>query len=133
MNKKILPAFLLMALFVSGCTLWEHYMGQPNRLIGAWTLKNKSLGPLVLKFDKRGNFIVDSNADGKKDIWGRYELFGNRVKFIDDLPRLNTDCYEAGFYHYSVKKGELRFDLFADHCKPRKYILNLPFVKQRKK
>ena len=134
MNKKLLSINLLLAtLFISGCAVTEHYLGQPNRLIGSCKLKDSSLGPLVLKFQKNGNFIVDANADGQRDIWGRYELLDNRVKFIDDLPRLNTDCYESGFYYYSVKNKELTFDLMADHCKPRKYILSLPFEKDPKK
>lgn len=129
-NKFVLAVILLTAGGFSGCALCDHYGGPPNRLAGKWKFKYSSLGPLVLKFNKNGTFIVDSNADGKRDIWGRYELLDNRVKFIDDLPRINTDCYEAGFYNYSVVKGELNFDLVADHCKPRKYILSLRFVKK---
>ena len=120
---------LFITLLVSGCSLREHYLGTPNRLIGAWKFKYSSLGPLTLKFDKYGNFMVDADADGKKDIWGRYELLDNRVKLTDEQPRITTDCYEAGFYYYSVAKGELNFDLLADHCKPRKYILSLRFIK----
>jgi hypothetical protein len=123
---------IVLVLFIGGCTLRDHYLGKPNRLVGAWKFKYSSLGPMVLKFKKDGTFTVDSNADGKRDIWGRYELLDNRVKFTDEMPRVTTDCYEPGFYYYSVQKGELNFDLVADHCKPRKYILSLRFVKNRR-
>src|SRR5947207_2598896 len=99
-NKLTVLVFIL--LLSSGCSsLRDYYFGEPNRLKGAWKLKYSSLGPLVLTFDKDGSFVVDSNADGKRDIWGRYELLGNRVKLTDDLPRINTDCYEPGFYYYT--------------------------------
>ncbi len=92
-------------------------------------MKSKDYGLLVLTFKKDKTFEVDYNADGERDIWGRFELLDNRIKFIDDKPRIISDCYEAGFYYYKIEGNELNFDLLADQCKPRKEVLNDTMVR----
>ena len=121
----------MLSVFVSGCSWVDGTWSRAPRLIGAWEFKDSSQGPLVLTFRKAQTFEVDYNADGKKDIWGQYELWENRIKFTDDKPREITDCFEPGFYYYLIKNHELYFDLLADHCRPRKYVLSLPMVRKK--
>ena len=115
---------------MAGCSLIPQNWKVPEKLTGAWQFKDSSQGPLVLTFRKNQTFEVDYNADGKKDIWGQYELWEKRIKLTDDKPRVITDCFEPGFYYYSIKNYELHFDLLADHCRPRKYVLSLPMVRR---
>ena len=120
----------MLSVFVSGCSWVDGTWSRAPRLIGAWEFKDSFQGPLVLTFRKDQTFEVDYNADGKKDIWGQYELWEKRIKLTDDKPRVITDCFEPGFYYYAIDNNELHFDLLADHCRPRKYVLSLPMVRR---
>ena len=131
--SKFLIQTGLIVVFTSGCVSICPFRIPAASLTGSWQFKDKSQGPLILTFKKDGTFIVDSNADGQRDIWGRFELLENRIKFIDDKPRIISDCYEPGFFYYAIYKDELNFTLLADQCKPRKFILSLSFVRLKNK
>jgi len=109
-----------------GCAGVSHLWDESDQIYGTWHFEDQSLGPLRLIFTKDHQFEVDANGDGQKDIWGRFELFENRIKFIDDKPRIITDCYEPGYKTYTIEEGLLVFKEFADQCKPRKFILSHP-------
>jgi len=125
-ENKFLFNILIVCCLLCGC----YTIQQSQRLKGVWHFKDRSLGPLTLTFLGDGTFEVDANADGNKDIWGRYKLLDNRVQLTDEEPRVTTECYEPGFHYFMIKNGVLKFELLADQCKPRKYILNLPMVKK---
>lgn len=92
-------------------------------LAGSWKFTDPANGPLILSFKNNNTYQIDFNNDGQTDISGIYRLLGNRVRFTDDEPRVKTDCYESGFYYYTLKNSLLIFELFADQCKPRKFVL----------
>ena len=117
---------LLPVIFLSGCA------AKGNGLAGQWVFADKGLGPLVLTFSEDGRFLVDADSDGNKDIWGRYDLYGERIEFIDDMPWIISDCNEPGFHFYRIDQGTLLFSEFADSCRPRKDVLKRPMVRKRR-
>jgi len=131
-SRRYLLISLVVFLSISGCTYLAKLQSPYKKLIGAWQFKDPSQGPLILTFRKDKTYEVDHNADGKKDIWGTFSVHDGRVRFVDDEPRVTTDCYEPGFHTYSVVNDELTFELFADQCLPRKYILKLGWVRANK-
>ena len=114
---------VVFCLMTGGCA------AKSSGLVGKWVFADKSQGPLVLSFTQDGGFIVDAEADGKKDIWGRYELFGQRVEFVDAQPWIGSDCHESGFHDFTIEEGTLRFSESADSCLPRKSVLRQPMVR----
>ena len=127
MNRLFLA--LILIIILCGCSLVTDVLKGRDQITGTWQFQDKTLGPLLLSFSDTGQFEVDANADGKKDIWGRFRLFENRITFIDDQPRVITDCYEPGFKTYTIEKDVLIFREYADQCKPRKFILKHPMVR----
>ena len=137
MEKRKIPlnmrnGYLNILLLVLCLTGLSACVTGTSSIRGEWGFEDKTMGPLVLAFLGDGTFIVDANADGKKDIWGHYDLFGRRIQFRDEEPRVTTDCYEPGFHYYEIDKGVLRFSEFAEQCKPRKYILSYPMKRIKK-
>ena len=106
------PIFILMAsMALSGCsTLFELTRNQKQSIYGSWRFADHHLGPLVLSFRENNTFEVDFNDDGKKDIWGKFQRWSNRIIFRDNLAGIITDCYEPGIHTYTIKNNILR------HC-----------------
>ena len=122
---------LLTALLMSGCSFLDIVQGTYIDLAGSWEYKSTGCNPLVLSFRKDMTFEVDFDSNGTRDIWGRYELYADRIKFIDAEDECTTDCQEWAMYEYAIKGRELRFRLLADECRPRKYALSLTWQRVR--
>ena len=107
-------------------------LGGSRPLVGSWQYKDKTKETAMLTFHEDMTFEVDNNSDGIRDSWGRYELFDNRVKLIEEKNRQITACFEPGFYYYEITDKDLRLSLLADQCQHRTRILNplMEMVKQ---
>jgi len=120
-----------LSVFFSGCSSVNNALIMWRvPLYGTWGFQDETLGQLRLKFATDGQFEVDANADGIRDIWGKFILLENRVQFVDAQPRITSDCYESGFHTFRIDDGILKFSEFADQCKKRKFILRQSFVKR---
>lgn len=125
---------LILIILFSSCTYLEPiHTFWDSPLVGSWRFKDEGMGPLVLSFHRDGTFIVDYNADGQRDIRGRYELFENRVTFIDDRPRVTTECYEQGFHYFFIEEETIQFTELAEQCKPRRAVLKQRMVRVKMK
>ncbi len=111
-----LSLFLIAAL--SGCCHLAHHSKQDGGLNGAWKFKDRYQGSYVLTFDD-GSYAVDFDGDGNKDVWGRYELNWDEIRFTDKGGKIGEDCRESGKYQYNLSGNELKFKLVSDACASR--------------
>ena len=130
--KFFISILIGLSVFLSGCSSVNNaLMMWREPIYGTWGFQDKASGQLRLKFSKDGQFEVDADADGDRDIWGEFTLFRNRIQFVDAQPRITSDCYEPGFHIFTIDDGILKFREFTDQCKPRKFILKRPFKREK--
>lgn len=127
-HKKMMGVTVVICVgiaFLGGCCRFEKKVCRPEpTLIGSWKLKNQGNGPATtLTFREDQTFQVDIGGDGVADIWGTYDLYGNRLKLTDTRSGGTTDCLHSGFYNYTINGRELSFEVFAEECAPRREIL----------
>lgn len=128
--KSIFLLVIFFSLFsLIGCTRVMLSSSFNPALLGQWKFKDSSLGPHVLTFTRDFEFSLDYNGDGQKDIWGKYQVFKNRLKFVEPRGETETICKHPGFHLFAIKKNELNIKEFADACKPRKLTLQYPLIK----
>jgi len=86
-------------------------------LAGRWT---NSVGTVwTIRAD--GTFNVDTNHDGKPDIWGAYTVAGDAVTMRRTAGKTSKDCRGTGVYKFSrANENTLIFTLVSDACKDRK-------------
>jgi hypothetical protein len=126
--KCYLPVGLLFIMI--GCAIMPSMPSKAEGLIGTWGFQDTTKGGLTLSFKEDLTYVVDYNNDGVADITGNFYFFEETIKFTDDAPRKETDCYEAGFHEYVLTNDLLRFKPFAEQCAPRKFILGLPLIRK---
>ena len=96
---------------------------------GKWYLQGYEKTHSIL-FKRNKRFEYDYNGDGKRDIWGSYEiLFDRLIRFTDAKDEMETLWVHHGFHHYSVVGRELQFAFYADQCLPRKMTLDSTWSK----
>lgn len=121
---------LLLLCSCLSCAGPEHSY---QRLVGDWQyLDPARQGPLTLSFKPNYQYEVDFHGDGAKDIWGKIELFQNKIKMTEEKAAYRTDCRQAGFYDFQLTNEQLVFLEFADECLPRKFSLVHPRKKLKK-
>lgn len=132
--RAFITRALSISLFLSinsGCASLELVSTHNDRMVGSWKIKDNPNRPLILTFKNDQTFEVDFQADGAKDIWGRYLIIGDMIKFDDADEKCRSDCTEPGFFHYHIRGNRLDFDYLADACVPRKSILKWEWVREK--
>ena len=138
-KEKMMTVIALIFVF-SGCS-WldipynfnDLVPGASPNVIGKWKFKDPSAGPHTLTFQKDHAYTVDLNGDSAKDLWGRYEIYLDKVKFTDEGGQIGSTCHDSGYYRYKIQGNEVRFEFLGDQCSERIKALSAAWVRASKK
>ncbi len=93
---------------------------QPDPLAGNWT-KNFNGRTVTLSFSPDQKFQTDFTGDEGIDVWGRYELSGNRITFNDEGGDYSADV--AGVYEFKADETSVTFTEVDDPLAGRKILM----------
>ena len=94
-------------------------------LVGSWTAVAPSGRTATLTFRAGGFFEIEFQGDETIDVFGRYEVAGNELRFVDEngVAACPEREFGTGRYSFRVRGGELELDLVQDRCDGRASIL----------
>lgn len=115
--RSSLRIIFAVALIAFICACATSPKSGPAGLAGRWT---NSVGT-VWTIRANGTFDVDTNHNGKPDIWGAYTVAGDTVTMRRTAGKTSKDCKGPGVYKFSrSNENTLTFTLVSDACKDRK-------------
>jgi hypothetical protein len=124
--KKVTLSFfaiILIGLVITSCEDDNPITSNPDDLIGSWTRTvTDSEGvqfDAKIVFDANSyDFIVLTNTPGHTDSHADYVIENGMIKIIND-----ADCYDIGYYNFSVVGNNLTLTSFEDMCEGRRIAL----------
>ena len=130
-NRIFLTLFLiiLFGIFITSCEEDNPITSNPEDLIGSWTRTiTDSEG---IQFDAKMvfdgysyDFIVLTDTPDHTDSYGEYVIENGMIKIIND-----NDCFDTGYYNFSVVGNNLTLTSFEDLCEGRRIALQGVWIK----
>jgi len=123
---KVLLSFfsiILIGLIVTSCEEDNPINTNPEDLIGSWTRTvTDSEGvqfEAKITFDGSNyHFEVLTDVSDFEDSTGNYVIENGLLKMTND-----SQCYDIGYYNFSVIGNSLTFTAFEDFCEGRKIAI----------
>jgi hypothetical protein len=134
MKRNSIILILLLSFSLVGCSIYQRVQGTYIDVVGTWKYKDESFGsPVTLTMNRDYTYQLDTNKDGKKDVWGTYKIFHNQIKFHDhDDSKSAKVCFEPGVYYYDVSGYDVYYQLVADQCPYRAAALSYSWTRVKK-
>jgi hypothetical protein len=96
-----------------------------SALVGSWIATALSGRAATLTFRAGGFFEIEFQGDETIDVFGRYQVAGNELRFVDEngVAACAEPEFGAGRYSFRIRGDELELDAIQDRCDGRAAIL----------
>jgi hypothetical protein len=125
----IIAVTLVLGLQTSNSFAKEFRAFTSKKITGSWKFQDPNNGPQKLTFHKNGNYELDFDGDGKKDIWGLYKIAQDWLILKDIGGDFVFDCSQQGAYTFRIENDVLTLMTMGDQCPSRSQAMSMPWLR----